>query len=106
MNDTQLVEAARYLAQKAMREAGDDFDRRLNYLTIRLLARHIDEKERAVAKQTYDGFVDLYSMNIEEARKLLAVGDSPADEALPVRESAAWAMLASQIMNLDEVLNK
>ena len=106
MNDTQLVEASRYLAQKAMREAGDDFDRRLNYLTTRLLARPFGEKERAVAKRTYDGFIGLYGTNTEEARKLLAVGDSPADETLPVMESAAWTMLTSQMMNLDEVLNK
>ena len=106
MNDTQWVEASRYLAQKAMREVGDDFDQRLNYVTTRLLARHFGEKERAVAKRTYEGFIGLYSTNPEEAKKLLAVGDSPADEALPVRESVAWTMLASQMMNLDEVLNK
>ncbi len=106
MNDTQFVEASRYLAQKAMREAGDDFDRRLDYVTTRLLARDFGEKERAVAKRTYDGFVDFYSSSAEEAKKLLATGDSPPDEALPVTESAAWTMLASQIINLDEVLNK
>ena len=89
-----------------MREAGDDFDRRLDYVTTRLLAREFGEKERAVAKRTYDGFIGFYSSNVEEAKKLLAAGDSPPDEALPVTESAAWTMLASQIMNMDEVLNK
>ena len=106
MNAPQFVEASRYLAQKAMREAGDDFDRRLDYVTTRLLARDFGEAERAVAKRTYDGLVDLYRSNAEEAQKLLAVGDSPPDEALPATESAAWTMLASQLMNLDEVLNK
>ena len=106
MNDTQFVEASRYLAQKAMREAGDDFDRRLNYMTTRLLARAYNEKERAIAKRTYGGLVTFYSTKTEEAKKLLGIGDSPSDEALPVTESAAWTMLASQIMNLDEVLNK
>ena len=33
MNDPQFVEASRYLVQKAMREAGDEFDRRLDYVT-------------------------------------------------------------------------
>ena len=36
----------------------------------------------------------------------LAVGDSKADETLPAVESAAWTMLASELLNLDEVLNK
>ena len=106
MNDTQFVEASRSLAQQAMREAGDDFHRRLDYVTTRLLARDFGAPERAVAKRTYDGFVDLYRSNVAAAQKLLAVGDSPYDEALPVTGSAAWTMLASQLMNLDEVLNK
>lgn len=106
MNNTQFVEASRYLAQKSMREAGNDFDRRLDYVTTRILARTLNPKERGIAKGTYDGFMGLYNSNGEQAKELLAVGESPADEALPVRESAAWTMLTSQIMNLDEVLNK
>jgi hypothetical protein len=124
MNDTQFVEAARTLAQKAMRDAGrlrgataslaeaqrakagDGFDARLDYVTTRLLARELDERERAVAKRSYDAFLDSYRGNPEEARTLLDVGDSEADEALPAVESAAWTMLASQLLNLDEVLNK
>ena len=106
MNDTQFVEASRTLAQRAMRESGDDFYRRLDYVTTRLLARDFDEKERAVAKRSYDSFIGLYSSNDKEAKKLLAVGESPPDEALHVTESAAWTMLTNQIMNLDEVLNK
>jgi hypothetical protein len=124
MNDTQFVEAARTLAQKTMREAGrlrgaaaspagaqrakdgDGFDSRLDYVTSRLLARELDERERAVAKGSYDAFLDSYRANPEDARTLLAVGDSEADEALPAVESAAWTMLVSELMNLDEVLNK
>ena len=106
MNDTQFVEAHRFLAQRAMREAGDDFDRRLDYITNRLLARRFEDRERAVARRTYERFVDLYGANEEEAVRLLDVGDSPYDAALPAAESAAWTMLSNQLMNLDEVLNK
>ena len=106
MNDTQFIEASRYLAQRAMREAGDDFDRRLDYVTTRVLARDFSDAERAVARRTYDRFVDLYRAATGEARSLLDVGELPFDAALPLTESAAWTMLASQLMNLDEVLNK
>lgn len=106
MNDTQFVEASRYLAQRAMREAGDDFERRLNYVTTRLVARDFTDPERAVARRTYDRFLDLYRADTAEARRLLEVGDSAFDAALPLTDSAAWTMLASQLMNLDEVLNK
>ena len=106
MNDTQFVEASRHLAQRAMREAGYDFDQRLDYMTTRLLARAFTAPERAVARRTWDRFVELYGADAGGARDLLAVGESAQDAALPMTESAAWTMLASQLMNLDEVLNK
>ena len=106
MNDTQFVEAARYLAQRAMRDAGADFDQRLDFITTRLLARQMKSGERAVAHRTYRQFVEHYGSNAREAGKLLATGESAPDEALPSAESAAWTMLTSQLMNLDEVLNK
>ncbi len=104
MNDVQFVEASRVLAQKAMREAG--FDARLDHLTARLLARDFTERERAVARKSYDGFLEQYRASPDGARALLAVGEAQVDETLPPAESAAWTMLASELMNLDEVLNK
>ena len=75
-------------------------------MTTRLLARNFTAPERAVARRTWDRFVDLYGSDADGARELLAVGESAHDAALPPTESAAWTMLASQLMNLDEVLNK
>ena len=106
MNDTQFVEASRVLAQRAMREAGSDFDRRLDYLTTRLMARPFSDDERSVARRALDRFLELYDGDQGEARRLLDVGDAPFDAALPLPESAAWTMLSSQLMNLDEVLSK
>ncbi len=106
MNDTQFVEASRFLAQRAMREAGDDFDRRLDYMTTRLVARSFDAAERTVAEQTYDGLIDLYRADEAAAKELVEVGESAYDAGLPLDESAAWTMLASKLMNLDETLNK
>ena len=106
MNDPQFVEAARYLAQNAMRNGGEGIDSRLDFLTMRLLARRFDQKERGVARQAYENFVDFYGSSPEEARKLLHAGDSEPDKGLPESESAALAMVANQIMNLDEALNK
>ena len=36
----------------------------------------------------------------------MAVGESKADPALDPPTLAAWTMLANELMNLDEVLNK
>jgi hypothetical protein len=40
------------------------------------------------------------------AGKLLAVGESPRDDKLPVAEHAAWTMLASLLLNLNETVTK
>ena len=106
MNDTQFIEAARYLAQKVMQEARNDFDNRLDHMTLRLVARKFEEKERAVARRAYEKFLGYYQENSGDASKLLATGESKPDPVLPGAQSAALAMLANQIMNLDEVLNK
>jgi hypothetical protein len=34
------------------------------------------------------------------------VGESKADAAIPAAELAAWTMLASNVLNLDEALNQ
>lgn len=105
MNDTQFVEAARNLAERAMHAAGA-FDGRLDYVTERVLARPFSTAERAVLQKAYVDLQAHYERQPGEARKLIAVGESKADAALPAAEFAAWTMLASNVLNLDEALNK
>ena len=52
------------------------------------------------------GWSRAYRADPGEAERLLDVGDSLPDDTLPAAESAAWTMLVTQVMNLDEVLNK
>ena len=106
MNDPQFVEASRFLAQTAMNETSDDFGVRLGFLTSRILSREFDEHEQKVAEKSFSEFLAHYETDEEDASELLATGEWPVDEALTRPELAAWTMLASQIMNLDEALNK
>ena len=106
MNDPQFVEASRHLAQRAMRQAGEAFEPRLDFVTLRLLARRFGADEREIARRSYDRLVDAYRADAAEAERLLNVGDSAPDDTLPAAESAAWTMLATQVLNLDETLNK
>lgn len=106
MNDPQFVEASRFLAQTAMKEAGPDFSQRLGFMTVRLLARQMDADEAKVAEESFRQFLRHYAEDAEDAGQLLATGESPLDESLPQTELAAWTMMASQLMNLDEALNK
>ena len=47
-----------------------------------------------------------YQSHPEDANELVAVGESKPDPTLDPPTLAAWTMLANELMNLDEVLNK
>lgn len=105
MNDEQFVEAARTLAERSMQSAAS-WDSRLDYISIRLLARPLRIEERVIVKQAYEQFHKHYAANPGDAEKLLSVGERKYDPSLPLAEHAALAMVTNQLMNLDEVLNK
>jgi hypothetical protein len=49
---------------------------------------------------------DEFRADPQAARELLAVGERPYDEKLDAPELAAWATVASTILNLDETITK
>lgn len=104
-NDPQYVEAARHLALHAITAAGDPAAR-LDYMSERLLARPLDDREKAVFLKSVNQFSDAFAKKPDDAAQLLKVGDSPVDASVPAPEQAAWTMVASQFLNLDETLNK
>jgi Protein of unknown function (DUF1553)/Protein of unknown function (DUF1549)/Concanavalin A-like lectin/glucanases superfamily/Planctomycete cytochrome C len=106
MNDPQFFEAARSLAQHALVAGRGDFDRELDFMAKRLLARTLDGREKDIAQRAYRDYQNYYNSHSAEARKALSVGESKPDASLPVAEFAAMTMLANQMLNLDEVLHK
>ena len=106
MNDPQFVESARELAENAARTAPGNFDAQLDAMAMRLLARPLGEREKAVVKSAYRDFLNFYDSNPEDARGLLTTGEAPVEKDLNSAETAALTMVANQLMNLDEVLNK
>jgi hypothetical protein len=105
LNDPQFVEAARQLAAKALRSS-TNFDACLNQITEPLLARDLSAKERPVLHKMHESALKTYQADTAAAKSLLAVGESKNDEHLPAPELAAWTLVASEIMNLDESLTK
>jgi len=106
MNDPQFFEAARTLAQHALVAGRGDFDRELDFIAERLIARPLDGREKDIAQRAYRDYKSYYNSHSVDARKALSVGESKPDASLPAPEFAAKTMLASQMLNLDEVLHK
>ena len=105
LNDPQFVEAARQLAQTAV-STDDSGDHRLQFVAERLLARPLRAEEMTLVKSSLIDSLSYYAAHIADAEKLIAVGESKADPKAPAAVLAAWTMVANELMNLDEVLNK
>jgi len=106
MNDPQMVEAARRLAEQALREGHGDADRAVDFMAARVLTRPLRAEERGVVAVTLDQAAGYYREAPEEASRLIAVGESKPDPATPASQLAAMTLVANQLLNLDETLNK
>jgi hypothetical protein len=102
LNDPQFMEAARQLAQKGLEHKNDVFD----FMAERLLARPLTGKERKIVTASADDLLAHYQAEPKEAAQLLAVGEMKPDAKLDPPTLAAYTMVANELMNLDEVLNK
>jgi hypothetical protein len=106
MNDAQWVEAARALAERVIREAGPSPEQRIDRLGQILLARVPAPPVAAVLEKSFTEMQKHYAANPEEARSLVNIGEKRRDSSIPDPELAAWTMIASEMLNLDETINK
>ena len=105
LNDPQFVEAARNLAQAVLAETPND-DLRIDSIARRLLSRPFRPDELAVVRNSLKELVSYYREHSVEAAEVVKFGESKANAKVDVSLLAAWTMLANELMNLDEVLNK
>lgn len=106
LNDTQFIEAARHLAEIALRDGGSSDSQRLDFIAQRILARPFRDQERMVVQGVLDDLRAHYGKAGEDAKTLISVGETKADEKLEPVLLASYTMVVNQLMNLDEVLNK
>jgi hypothetical protein len=106
LNDPQFVEAARGLAQRAIREAGSRLDDRLVYVFRTLTARRPSPRELEILTSLYRDQLDEFRSDRSDPRKLLAFGDAPRDPALDPVECAAMTVVAQGALNHDEAVMK
>jgi hypothetical protein len=105
-NDPTYVEASRKLAERIMTEGGATVDERIAFAFQEVESRKPAADEAAVLRRVYQKQLDKFTADNAAAIKLLSVGESPRNEKLNVPELAAWTMVGSTILNLDETLTK
>jgi hypothetical protein len=105
MNDPQFVEASRHLAEVALTANRKEEDA-LRAMAERLLSRRLTGKELGIVKSTLKEMQAYYEKQPDAAQKLIRIGESKPSGKLPATQLAAMTMVANQLMNLDETLNK
>ena len=105
LNDPQFVETARKLAEAALRSNGDA-NSTANYIAEHTLCRPLGDDERDIILGAHRDFLAHYQTETDAAEQLLSVGETAPAAGLDPAAVAAWTMVASELFNLDEVLNK
>ncbi|RYD89073.1 MAG: DUF1553 domain-containing protein, partial [Sphingobacteriales bacterium] len=105
LNDPQFVEAARVLGQKAL-EKGLRDEPLISYVFKAVTSRPVRPAEVVLMKQLYTAELADFRKNPKRAMELISVGEYPVDKALPTAELAAWTVVTSTIMNVDEAIIK
>jgi len=105
LNDPTYVEAARKLAERAMLAATED-PQRLAHAFRLATGRLPKVAETELLLKLYRQELDAYRGNRTNAERLLGVGESLTAGGLDPAELAAWTIVSSAILNLDETITK
>ena len=105
LNDPQFVEAARRLAEAVLlqKQEGSEV---IDELARRVLLRPLNAAERDVVTRSARELEADFAAHPERATAFLKIGDAKAADSLPQVRLATYGMIASQLLNLDETLNK
>jgi hypothetical protein len=106
LNDTQFIEAARHFAQRVIFEGGKSSDDRIEYAFRLATARRPSDSERETLTTVLKTALENYKTDRDAAKAMLDIGETSRDETLDLSHHAAWTILASAILNLDETLTR
>jgi len=105
LNETVYIEAARNLAQRVLLSGTNDAER--IELAFRLVtSRRPTPSELRILSELLAKQRKVFTDDPTAAAKVLKIGESPRNETIAVSEHAAWTVVCSMLLNLDEVLSK
>jgi hypothetical protein len=106
LNDIQFVEAARVLAEKALKESGGSTRKSIRFAFRRLTGREPDARENRILASLWREQERTFLKEPGRARQLIAVGESKADPSLDMVKLAATTEVTQAILNLDATVWK
>jgi Protein of unknown function (DUF1553)/Protein of unknown function (DUF1549)/Planctomycete cytochrome C len=104
LNDITYVEAARALAVRVATSGASDTDR-LRWLYQEVVGRLPDTAEQDRLLESLRRYQQRFTAEPERARELVGIGEVRIPTSLDPASQAAWTVVCSTVLNLDEALN-
>ena len=106
MNDVTFVESARVLAQQVLADPTQTLEERVRTIFQRVLCRPPTNGELDILLEGVRANLDSYRGDNDAARQLVQTGEYPMASTLDASELAAYTVLASLVLNLDETVTR
>lgn len=106
LNEVTYIEAARAFAQKILQRGGSSEKSRIEFAFLEALARKPDSNELEILSARLAKNRAKFESDSASVEKLLTQGEFKHDPNLRRAEVAAYTVLASTILNLDEMVTK
>jgi hypothetical protein len=106
LNDVTYFEAARVLANRMITSGGASAADRLKFAFEWTVGRPPSSKESKILEASLSRRIAHYRKNPTAAKKLISIGDVKNTAKAGTAELAAYTVLASTLLNMDETLTK
>jgi hypothetical protein len=104
LNDPQIVEASRFIAQRMLKEGGSTHEARATWAFRLVTGEAPTAKELPILVKILDEQRELFTSDKNAAGKLLNVGETKPDALLDPNDLAAGTVLAIALLNHDDAL--
>ncbi len=103
LNETAFVESARALAQRVLTNRDGDSQRIAEAFRL-ATGRSPSPEELGLLRERVENLRADYAVHIDEAQELLSVGELPPLDNIDLPDQAAYTVICSLLLNLDETL--
>lgn len=106
LNDPQMVEASRMLAQRSLLENNSDPELAMRTAFRRLTSRLPSDKEQNILRRQYEDELNYFRDQPEALQEYVSTGEAALSEAVDPHALAALAVVCNTVMNTTEAYYK